>query len=167
MQQSELVPNKVYWSDRDFIFRRHPTKVNWFSCYLHTSERSKAVFTEGTMNRNNFSEPTPLELAWFAYCEFKKQYITYDAWLLLLPEPVEISFTNDNIIGVQFICWDGDGTIFTIIPHELITECYVQWDSIHKSPYTRDMAVDFLNTGTWILINTPSEINLFPLPFNL
>ena len=78
-----------------------------------------------------------------------------------------MAFTNDNIIGVQFRCCKGDGTIFTIIPHELITECYVQWDSIHKSPYTRDTAVNFLNTGAWTLINTPSEINLFPLPFNL
>ena len=81
IERSKLTIGKVYWSHRDFIFRN---SEKGYTCFLSTDNISK--FTEGTMARSNFSEPTFEELQWFEYCEQQQQYISFtDYQSLIVP----------------------------------------------------------------------------------
>jgi hypothetical protein len=81
--QAELEDHKVYWSDKNFIFRKDGR--GYYSSYLAIHGSGVWRFERGAMSRSNFSEPTPTELHWFEYCESIKTYVSMEDYLKLYP----------------------------------------------------------------------------------
>lgn len=80
---AKLETGKVYWSDRDFLFRKDG--VNTCSAWISTSGQSRFK-SNNSMHRDNFTDPTPQELQWFEYCEQQQQYISFtDYQTLIVP----------------------------------------------------------------------------------
>lgn len=72
-QQDALEVGKVYWSDRECIFRKAEGHNYITFIYLHGS----SIRFNSSMSRANFTEPTYEELVWFEHCERLEQCIPF------------------------------------------------------------------------------------------